>query len=87
MFRKSWKKHCRIFHILAQFLLSINEREIHYYLQRVSIRVASQVAKQHKTKILGNHKISRESLKCLKKYPQGHPKRKVSQLCYTIEKN
>ena len=43
------KNICRLFHILAQFPLAKNERELDYYHQNVNVWVASGVAERRKT--------------------------------------
>ena len=42
----------RLFHLLVQFFFTASETEPDYYHQKVSVRVASRVAKR--LKILGN---------------------------------
>ena len=39
----------RLFHVLAQFLFAAGEMELDYYHKKVSVRVASRVAKGFKT--------------------------------------
>ena len=75
MFRQSW----RAFHILAQLLFTINETELNYYLQSMSLRVAEQVAEQCETQYfgkLGNFKKIPEILGFDSKYSAGHSKAK-----------
>ena len=43
------KKHLLTFYVLVQFLLTISEEESDNYHRKVSLRVASRVAKQLKT--------------------------------------
>ena len=43
------KNISRVFHILAQFPLAKNERELDYYHQNVNVWVASGVAERRKT--------------------------------------
>ena len=40
---------CRLFHVLAQFLLTASETELDYYHQEMNIRVASRVTERFKT--------------------------------------
>ena len=40
---------CRLFHVLAQFLFTINEAELDYFYQKMSVLVASRVVERRKT--------------------------------------
>ena len=40
---------CRLFHFLAQFLLTTSETELNYDHQKVNVHVASRVAEQIRT--------------------------------------
>ena len=42
----SWKKNCRLFHVLAPFFFTASQIELDYYRQKVNVRVASQVTEQ-----------------------------------------
>ena len=47
------KKICRLFHVLAKFLSFTKKTELHCYHQKVNVRVASRLAKQHRTQDRG----------------------------------
>ena len=53
----------RLYHILLQFSFTTSESKLHYYHQKVGIRVASQWTNNWRLRILENYDISRESLK------------------------
>ena len=40
------KSICRLLHILAQFSFATSQKELDYYHQKMSIRVAAQVAER-----------------------------------------
>ena len=40
---------CRLFHVLVQFFFTTSETELDYYHQKVTERIASQVAERFKT--------------------------------------
>ena len=69
----------RLFHFSAQLFLTTSETELDYYHQKVSVRVASQVAERLKTEDLrkfGNFQKILEMLGFDGKYPAIQPKAK-----------
>ena len=40
---------CKLFHVLAQFLLTTREMELDYYRKKANVRVASRVTERLKT--------------------------------------
>ena len=54
---------CRLFHVLAQLLLTTNEMEVYYDHKKVNLRVSSHAAEFPHNLRLKNLEISRESLK------------------------
>ena len=74
---------CRLFHILAQFILTTNETELDYYHHRVNVRVASRVAERLKSqdlRKLGNFRKIHEMLGFNGEYPAAYPKAKFRRL-------
>ena len=55
---ESWKNICRLFQILTPFLFTRNEKELHYYHQKINRRIAPRNAKQLRLKIFQKFKGS-----------------------------
>ena len=53
---------CRLFHVLAQFPLTVSEKELMYYHEKLNVRITSRVVEWLD---LGNEKISSKTLKCV----------------------
>ena len=73
---------CSLFHFLAQFVFITTETELHYYHQKVNVRVASWVAERLTTldpRKLGSFKKIPEMFGFNGEYPAVHPKLKVSR--------
>ena len=52
----SWKKICRLFHVLASFFFTTTETELDYYRQKVNVRVACLKSYWTTYRKLGNFK-------------------------------
>ena len=69
----------RLFHFLAQLFFTTSETELDYYHQKESVRVASRVAEQLKTKDLRKLRILQKIPEMLGfdgEYPAVQPKAK-----------
>ena len=61
---------CRLFHVLAQLLLTTSETKLDYYHPKVDVRVIERL----RLRIYGNYKKIPEMLGFDGEYPGGHPR-------------